>query len=187
MRLAEFAQPRAEPAQHERRKDEINNPLHMVYNLIDTRIGDKVGTMRAPVEMKKYAVLFTIAYFLITVVVAGIAYFIDIGGGTGLNVAAAMIASFFAGSQFAKEQGRAPTHAEKHTYSLMALASIWVVSLLLVVAAVAFLLPAKEIQALLGLVASGIFPIAAAVGAAALSLVYYFVIKWAFSWNIKKA
>ena len=136
--------------------------------------------------MKKYVVLFTIAYFLITVAIAGIAYFIDIGGGAGLNIAAAMAASFFAGSQFAKEQGRAPTNAEKHTYSLLALASIWIVSLLLVVAAVAFLLPAKEIQALLGLVASGIFPIVAAVGAAVLSLLYYFVVKWAFSWYVKK-
>ena len=142
--------------------------------------------MEAPVKMKKYAVLFTIAYFLITVIITVVAYFIDIGGGAGLNIAAAMVASFFAGSQFAKEQGRAPTNAEKHTYSLMALASIWMVSLLLLAATVAFLLPAKETQALLGLVASGIFPIVAAVAAAVFSLLYYFIVKWAFSWYIKK-
>lgn len=142
--------------------------------------------MGAPVQMQKYAVLFTIAYFLVTVVIMVVVYLIDLGGGAGLNIAAAMVASFFAGSQFAKEQGRAPTNAEKHTYSLMALASIWIVSLLLLAATIAFQPAAKEAQALLGLVASGIFLIVVAVAAAVFSLLYYFVVKWAFSWYIKK-
>jgi hypothetical protein len=84
--------------------------------------------------MKKYVLVFAVTYLLLTVVLGVITEMLKIGGGAGLNIAATIASSFIAAWRFTQEQGRLPTAEENNSYARLALASVWVASLLLVVA-----------------------------------------------------
>jgi hypothetical protein len=137
--------------------------------------------------MKRYAIMFAVAYLLLTVILGAILEFFRLGGNAGVNIAATLAASFFAAGKFAKEQGSLPTPEQTKAYSWMALLAVWIVSLLLALVAFALLLSPAETSSILKLASSGFFLIVAIVGGLVLSLIYYIAIKWSFSWYAKKA
>ncbi|OYY73217.1 MAG: hypothetical protein B7Y40_10405 [Gammaproteobacteria bacterium 28-57-27] len=136
--------------------------------------------------MKKYVVVFAVTYLLLTVALGTIAEMLKIGGGAGLNIAATIASSFVAAWRFTKEQGRLPTAEENSLYTRLALASVWLVSLLLVVAFFVFFMSPADVDAIKKILVTKIFIIAATVGFIVLSAIYYFVIKWSFSWYTKQ-
>ena len=137
--------------------------------------------------MKKYALVFAVSYLLLTVVLGAIAEVLKVKGGSGFNIAAMLASSFFAASRFTKEQCRLPTAEELKLYSWLAVSAVWGVSLLLLVVALAFLFSPTEANALLLFAASKIFIGIFVVGGLIISVIYYFAIKWSFSWYAKRA
>lgn len=136
--------------------------------------------------MKRYAIMFAVAYLLLTVILGAILEFFKLGGSAGVNIAATFAASFFAAGKFAKEHGSLPTPEQTKTYSWMALLALWIVSFLLVLVAFALLLSPSETSSILKVASSGFFVVVATVGVLVLSLIYYTAIKWSFSWYAKK-
>jgi hypothetical protein len=136
--------------------------------------------------MKKYALVFTVAYLLLTVAFAVIASTFKFGGGMSFNVTMSIVASFIAAWRFTKEQGRLPTTEENKSYSWMALAGLWMASLLLVAAAFAFLLPPAETKMIAKILESKIVVMAGTAIAIIISALYYFTIRWSFSWYAKR-
>lgn len=137
--------------------------------------------------MKKYVLVFASAYLVLTVVVATATTLIDFNGGAGLNVAVTLAATLFAGANFVKDQGRAPTLDETKAFSWRALVATWAVSLVAVVLAVAFLLGPEEKNAVLRVLAWPMGYLIGLVAALFLSAIYYLVIRWSFSWYTRTA
>ena len=136
--------------------------------------------------MKKYVLIFTISYLLLTIALAIITSLLKVGGGTTLNIAVTIASSFIAAWQFTKEQERIPTTEENNSYARLALAGTWAVSLLLVIAFLALLVPPTELETFKKLISTKIFLIIFPIAFIVLSVIYYFVIKWSFSWYAKQ-
>ena len=133
-------------------------------------------------QMKKYALVFAASYLLITVATALLAEAFEFRNGVSFNPAATMAASFLAAWRFTKDFRRRPTTEEKKSYTLMALGAAWVTSLMLVLAAFFFLLPPEQTQQIHNAVMSEIFVGVVAAGFFVISVFYYVVIRWSFSW-----
>lgn len=139
--------------------------------------------------MTKYAVFFSIAYLLLTALCAALVTAVDIGGnaGMGLNIAVTIGSSFLAASRFVADHERLPSAPEKGAYALGALIGAMLASLLLVVAILGMLISPRELIWLLSLIESPKV-IALIVGSTLFSwVVYYFAIRWSFSWYAKRA
>ena len=137
--------------------------------------------------MKNYTLVFAIAYLLLTIALGLIAELLNMKGSTSLNIAAAIAASFVAAWKFTKEQRRLPTVEERKSFAWQALLSVWAVSLLLVVGFLAFLVPPAESKAMLKLLGSATYLLIGIGAAAVISVVYYFAVRWSFSWYAKLA
>jgi hypothetical protein len=138
------------------------------------------------IYMKKYALIFTIAYLLITLMLVVIAGVFKVGGAS-LNIAATVAASFIAAWRFTQEHSRLPTTEEATSYSLIALAGIWVVSLLLVIVYFVMVMSPEESKAIMKLMTSNVFIAISIGGAIVISAIYYFAIRWSFSWFSRMA
>jgi hypothetical protein len=136
--------------------------------------------------MKKYVLIFAVSYLLLTVVLGIVTEMLEIDGVAGLNMAVTVASSFIAAWRFTQEQGRIPTVEENSSYTRLALASVWVTSLLLVISFFVFIMSPDEADAIMKILVTKIFIVVATVGFFVLSAIYYFLIKWSFSWYAKK-
>lgn len=133
--------------------------------------------------MKKYTFVFSAAYLLLTLILAAIAELVEIkSGASGLGIAAVFGASSIAAWSFHKDHARVPTLEEKKSYAWQALLSTWLVSLLLVVCAIALFFSPADTKAILGLMQTKLFLAIFAGGALFISLVNYVAIRWSFGW-----
>lgn len=139
--------------------------------------------------MKKYALVFSVAYLLSTVALSSAADALEFEGSVGFNVAAAVVASLIAAWRFTKDQARVPTAAENSAYARWALAGAWAVSMALVASAVAFMLSPVEAHELTVAVRSMTpFHMGVASGSVVLiSAIYYLAIRWPFAWYARRA
>jgi hypothetical protein len=136
-------------------------------------------------EMKRYVLQFAGAWVLFTILVAIVATVLDFKGGAWIGVATVLAASAFAADRFAKEARRDPSPVELRTFSRWALGAILALSF--IVCAILLVAVAKPADyRLLGsaLVSPIIMPVVVAV-LAVMSVVYFFAIKWSFSWYVK--
>ncbi len=131
--------------------------------------------------MRKYANIFGVTYFLLTVIATYVTSELKMGGAS-LSIAAIIGSSFVAAWQFSNNEMRLPSSEEKTSYARTALVFSLLVSLVIVVAASAFLMTPKDASDLKTVLTStvGIGTMIAAF--LIISLVYYFTIKWSFSW-----
>lgn len=136
--------------------------------------------------MKKYVFIFTIAYLLLTISLAIITSLLKVDGGTSLNIVVTIASSFIAAWQFTKEQKRIPTAEESNSYARLALAGTWMVSLLLVIAFLALFVPPNELEIFKKLINTKTFLTIVPIAFIVLSVIYYFIIEWSFSWYAKQ-
>lgn len=136
--------------------------------------------------MTPYAQIFTVVYLLLTVVFAVILTIFEFGGAS-FNLVLAFAASCFAAARFFKAHGRRPTRPELSAYSWAALAGALGGSLLLVIGAYFLMPPSVEFDALFKMMASGIFLAMLGGIMAIISTVYFFAIRWSFSWYVNQA
>ena len=137
--------------------------------------------------MGSYALVFTITYLVATLLANAVMAAVKYDGSFSANVASVVLASFIAAWRFTKQERRIPEPAEKAQFSKMALAGLWLSSLVLVAIYVGALLPATEARRVLGLISSTRALLLGLGFAVVMSLVYYFVIKWAFSWYANRS
>jgi hypothetical protein len=137
--------------------------------------------------MNKYVLAFASVYLVLTALLAVVTTLIDFNGGAGINLVVTFAASVFAASTFVKDQGRAPAPDETKAYSWRALLATWAVSLVLVIVVVVFLFSPDEKDAVLKVLAWPMSYLLGVVAALFLSTVYYFAIRWSFSWYAKTA
>ena len=135
--------------------------------------------------MGSYALVFTITYLVATLLANAVMAAVKYDGSFSANVASVVLASFIAAWRFTKQERRIPEPAEKAQFSKMALAGLWLSSLVAIY--VGALLPATEAGRVLGLISSTRALLLGLGFAVVMSLVYYFVIKWAFSWYAKRS
>jgi len=132
--------------------------------------------------LKKYTLVFAIAYLVLTVVVTLIIEMLDVIGGNSANFAVALGASFIAAAKFSREQRRLPTVEEKRTFAWQGLLSVWAISLVLAIAVFTFLIPELKLSDLLGLLRDPTILAIAVIAAGFISAIYYVAIRWSFSW-----
>lgn len=137
--------------------------------------------------MRKYTAIFAVAYLVLTIVVGLIAEALNLKGSTGFNIAATLAAGFIAAWKFSREEGRLPTTEEKKAFAWQGLLSVWLISLLLAVVVFALLIPSSESRALFNYMRSSTFILIGVVAMVFLSAIYYFTIRWSFSWYAKRA
>jgi hypothetical protein len=137
--------------------------------------------------MRRYVLVFGIAYLVLTVALAVLGEVLEVGAAVGLNIAATLGASFFAAARFAKELGRSPTSGEVGSFSWWGLLAVWVVSLTLVLVAIPLVSSGAELGAMVKALASPMILAFVLVGGIILSAIYFFALKWSFSWYAKRA
>ena len=137
--------------------------------------------------MNPYVIRFALANVVVTVLLAIMAEILKLKSASGLAVGAAIAASFFAASAFAKDHSREPTSEEKGVFALRALLATWLISFVLVGIALAIFSTAAEVQGMLRFLKSR--SMLALVGGAVLfiSAVYYVGIRWSFGWYARMA
>ncbi len=137
--------------------------------------------------MRKYTILFTITYFVITIIIAVITTLLEIGGELFSGIVATFAASALAAWKFANDQGREPSLEEKKSFAWQALLSIWIVSLLVAGVVIAILLSPDERKEAFDLITSQTFLLITFGVTIFVSLIYYVVIRWSFAWYAKIA
>ncbi len=134
--------------------------------------------------MKKLALIFSASLLVITLVFASIMFAFGFTNGS-FSIASTLVASYFSAWYFYKEHTRQPTKHELNTFSLFSVVGIWITSFIIAIPVIALVIPTNESTQLLSIVTSKFFIIAFVVGGLVLSLIYYLVIRWAFSWFVK--
>ncbi|MDP3700314.1 MAG: ABZJ_00895 family protein [Hylemonella sp.] len=137
--------------------------------------------------MKKYTLVFSIAYLVFGLVFFAVAELLKINANASFSVATTLASSFLAAWKFAKDHGREPTIEEKKSYAWQALLSVWVISLILaIVMFAAFLSPseAKGVLTVMGTWQTTYLVIGLGISVF-VSLVYYVAIRWSFAWFAK--
>jgi hypothetical protein len=138
--------------------------------------------------MKKYVLFFAFSYLVLIAALCAAVVFLDFDSVGGLNIAALLVANFIAARQFTRDQNRHPTPAETKSYSLLALASIWCISLAILLVVLEFVFgygavsvflenTMPSIEAKLMLFAIYLL----------ISAITYLAIRWSFSWFAKRA
>jgi hypothetical protein len=132
--------------------------------------------------MKKYIIIYTVCNLLLTITAIKLSSLLAIDTSTTLNAAVAIGASFVAARWFTNDHVRIPSQSEATSFARLALISSWLVSILLVyvVLSASALDMIKALASNLGLVLTLMISVI-------ISLVYYFVIKWAFAWYAKQS
>jgi hypothetical protein len=135
--------------------------------------------------MKKYVFIFSAAYFLLTALSA--AFLAGKSGGAGVNLAIAIGSSFLAAAMFVKAHGRAPTNEEKTSYAWGSLLASCLISLILVLAFISYSFSSQQIAAFKVLFANSAFLITVGIALFIFGVIYYFAIKWSFSWYANRS
>lgn len=140
--------------------------------------------------MKKYALFFTLAYAVCTVLVGILAHLLEMNSATSLHIASVVASSVYAGARFAKDHKRVPTDQEKSSYAWLSLGAIWVVSIAHAVAVLFVLFPLEEIGEIFSEILSGLgsWEVVGILSVVFLlgSVLSFFVSKYIFSWFVKK-
>ena len=136
--------------------------------------------------MKRYALIFAVTYLVLSLALLTILEILKSDDNPSFNLIIALAASFVAAGKFVKENGYLPTPEQTKAYSLMALLATWIVSILIAVVAFSVLLTPEEFSSILNLAKTSFFWILAFTTMFILSLVYYYAIKWSFSWYAKQ-
>jgi magnesium-transporting ATPase (P-type) len=138
--------------------------------------------------MKKYALTFALAYFVLSALCGAISMLLQVGS-SAFTIATTIGASFAAAWHFGKEQQRRPSKTEKSHFAWLALAGMWLASLFLAAIAWVFIFNAVEAQLILDFFAQQAnqtwftFILIAVIASSAL---YYWVIRWSFAWYINR-
>ena len=135
--------------------------------------------------MKKYSILFTIAYFILTYALGELADRLHMNAGVTFNITATLAAVFIAGWWFSREQKRRPTPLEINAFSAQGLLGVWIASILLAIIVFTFLVSSAEVIALLSQIGTIMLIVFGLIGVLLISLIYYVVIRWAFTWFTK--
>jgi hypothetical protein len=137
--------------------------------------------------LKKYTLVFAAAYGVMTLALGFLVDATNMKGGGGLNVVATLAGGFGAAHLFARDHGRGPTLEERKRFAWQALLAVWLVSLLLMAATLAFFASPGEVRAVRHMLASGRMLLIGLAAMGFVSLIYFFVIRWSFSWYARKA
>jgi hypothetical protein len=136
--------------------------------------------------LRKYTIIFAVAYLLSTVGSAFISEALKLKAGVSLNLAVVFAAGFIAAWSFGKDRQRAPSKAENASFAWQALSSVWIISFILVATFLAFLSSPAESKAIVAYATSKEFLPIGAGAAVVISAVYYIAIRWSFSWFAKR-
>jgi polyferredoxin len=137
--------------------------------------------------MNRYVIRFTVAYVILTVVLACLAELLNLKFDGSLIAGAVMASSFFAGAAFARDHARPPTDEERTSFARRALMATWLVTLVLAAIVIAIWIAPAEILSFARSFMSGSV-LALAIGALLLvSAIYYFAIRWSFGFYAKIA
>lgn len=135
--------------------------------------------------MKKYSILFAIAYFIITYGVGEVAERLQINAGITLNLVSTVVAVLIAAWWFGREHSEPPTSDEINAFAFQALAGVWIASLILTVIVLFFLASGADVIAMLSSMSTTVLIIGGVIGVIVMSLVYFFIIKLSFTWFTK--
>lgn len=135
--------------------------------------------------MRKYVFIFGVAYLVLTICLALLLTAMNVN--SSFNIAIAMSASFAAAARFKKDYGRVPTAEEKSTYAKGALLFSFVASLIMVSVVLVSIFSFREISSMVNLLLTPRYLAIALVATLIVGIIYYFIIKWSFSWFAKIA
>lgn len=138
--------------------------------------------------MKKYTVIFSIAYVGISILLGLLFYFIDTGGGGAQTLVACVGAAFITAHFFQKNETRAPTKAERTTLAWSGTVSAWIMSAILfglVWFSVFSGAEQYELQKTIMPVFRSSLIWFIVVMVTIISIAQFFAIRWAFGWFIK--
>lgn len=131
--------------------------------------------------MKKFSILFCIAYLILTFGFGSIAEALQIDAGVTFNIVATIVAVLIAAWWFSHDQKRRPTPDEISAFSFQGLCGVWVASIVLTTILLTFFVSGAEIMALLSEMGVAVLIFGGIFVTIVISLLYYFVIRWSFS------
>jgi uncharacterized membrane protein YeaQ/YmgE (transglycosylase-associated protein family) len=132
--------------------------------------------------MKKYTLVYLLAYLVLGIAVGLLAEMVKLKGGSAFNLAAGVGAAFIAAHVFARDYARGPTPAERGSFARQAIGATWALALLVAAVALFAVLPWSQAKlALQALLLPMVLAFAVPVFVIG-SIVYYFAIRWAFGW-----
>lgn len=134
--------------------------------------------------MTKYALIFTAAYLVLTAAFALAAHALNLSGSSGVNIAIALAAVSIAGWYFNRDNQRLPTTEEKTKFTLLSLAGSFTSSTVLLLVFISTL-PSEERNELLQAIMSSSHAVFFVGALVFLVVLYYFAIRWYFSWFTK--
>lgn len=135
--------------------------------------------------MKKYALIFLVSSYVLSFLIGSLTIYLGKGGGIGL--VAAMGASFIAAWKFYKDNNRLATKQELHSYTLLSLMYIWLSTIVLTPVILYCIFPVEIAENYLKTALNPVFlAIMLSVGGI-FSLLLYLVIRFSFSWYLKRA
>ncbi len=131
--------------------------------------------------MKKFSILFSISYLVLTFGFGSIAEALQIDAGVTFNIVATVLAALIAAFWFTRDQQRRPTPDEVSAFSFQSLVGVWIASIVLTTIMFTFFISGAEIMAMLSEMGTGMLIAAGIFATIIISLLYYFVIRWSFS------
>lgn len=88
--------------------------------------------------MKKYVLIFAIMYLLLMAALSMARVFLKLEVGTVQNVVMVCLSSMIVASLFVRDQKRSPTEDETKSFSLLALLSVWAISIPVMIGLIAY-------------------------------------------------
>lgn len=135
--------------------------------------------------MKKYALIFSLAYIVTAVLVEIVAELFKLGSSGVIGMAAILGASMYAAMQFTKDHQREPTLAERKTFAWQALLGLWGVTITVFAVVFAVFGDAGGRKLMSELLATSWILMAMIFGVLLLSFICYIAIRWSFGWYAK--
>jgi hypothetical protein len=135
--------------------------------------------------MKKFALIFSAAYLVITLVLIGIMTALNVNHSSGLAFVSLFVAASVPARFFYKEHARQATPSEVRRFSWLAVIGVWAASVIMAVPYMALVLTPIEIKELGEAIGSRLIISVIVLSWMILTWIYYFTIRWAFSWFIK--
>ena len=135
--------------------------------------------------MKKFSIVFTIAFLVLSFAVGSIAEALQIDAGVTMNLVVTVVASCLAASWFVKQHDRRPSSQELTAFALQSTLGAWIASAILTVIVYTFLASSADVVAMLRSFSIGMLIVVLLASAIVISLLYYVVIRWSFSWFAK--
>lgn len=135
--------------------------------------------------MKEYVKTFAKAYVLLSIAIAAFVALFEIKRGGSFSIAVILASTFVAAHRFSKKEHRLPTAEETKSFAKLALASIWAISIALVVIYLAVAMPFSQLLPFLKLF-MGIGILYVLLFVVVMSAISYFAIRWSFMWYCKR-